>query len=221
MEIAMKSGACLVRSGGAGTLDIARDELRWFHRWGAADCGLHAQAYERAPSGTRQADRTTNHQMAAYAKQRRVWRALGKLDAERLATLRLAFSGHGGRDRVVALALHDVTELVLADRATRDAWGRHEEARLRAGTNKTTRRSFDEWLVQACRDGLPALMRLRDKHEAVLVEAIAAYVAVREWPTKRERVDRPTRRGPYRVKSVAEILREDSQTFGEYQGGTP
>ena len=168
----------------------SRAELRWYFRWAGADCGFRAQAYggSGGGGGNPEADRTTDKQVEAYGKQRRVRAGLAQVDGDTLAILRLAFEGHG-RDTAILVALGDVAELVYAAEVTRTLHAGSEDraqAQAKREGRKRGRRSFGEWLASACRDGLPGLDRIREAQDLMLAEAVAAYARVRVRPGRAE-----------------------------------
>lgn len=171
------------------TLGRARAELRWFFRWAAADVGFCAQRYGGGRGGgSVEADRTTQAQLTAAAKERRIRAGLARLEPVTIDHLRRAFVGHR-RDHAILATLEDVAELVYADPVTRQEWTKSEDRTMRAalasGNMKRRRRSFNEWLAEACQKGTPAIDRLADRHRAELNESVAEYARVR-IPSKHE-----------------------------------
>lgn len=205
----------------------AASELRWYFRWSGADVGFKAQGYASGGGHRQEADTTTDRQVNAASKAKRIRRGLALCAPEVQATVRLAFEGHG-RANAVLVALGDVAELVRVDPAARAMW-HGSEARAVAEAKRTggkrTVHPFDEWLADSCAAGKAGVAKLRDAAEARLAAAVALYASVRVPPGKGHReppdVPKDAPRGPYgprkgKVAEAAEApaIRDDWEGYG-------
>lgn len=156
----------------------AADELRWFYRWSAADMGFRAQRYGGGSgkrTADRQPDKTTDSQLQAAARHRRIGEGLAKLDAATLGVLRAGIVPRRQMAQIAA-TFGDLQELALRTKAARSGHARE--------VGKVT---LEGWLADKCGRRDPVVTVVRKQAETMLAEAIAAYEAVRVPPPKGHR----------------------------------
>lgn len=156
----------------------AADELRWFFRWSAADMGFRAQSYGGsggARTADKQPDKTTDSQLHAAARHRRIGEGLAKLERETLSVLRAGIVPRRQAAQIAA-TFGDLQELALRTKAARSGHARE--------VGKVT---LEGWLADKCGRRDPVVTVVRKQAETMLAEAIAAYEAVRVPPPKGHR----------------------------------
>src|SRR5690606_34463390 len=166
----------------------AADELRWFFRGSAADMGFRAQSYGGsggARTADKQPDKTTDSQLHAAARHRRIAAGLARLDGAALDVLRAGFVPRRQAAQIAA-SLGELQELALRTKAV-------ASGHARDGGKGTP----EGWLADKCGRRDPIVGVVREQAEAMLSAAVEAYTAVRippkrgEWEPKKETIRRP------------------------------
>lgn len=185
----------------------AADELRWYFRWSAADMGFRAQRYGGGSgkrTADRQPDKTTDSQLHAASKHRRIGEGLARLSPEALSVLRAGIVPRRQMAQIAA-TFGDLQELALRTKAARSGHARE--------AGKVTP---EGWLADKCGRRDPVVTVVRKQAETMLAEAIAAYEAVRVPPPKGHRepesVPKVTR-GPYRKRGRLEEAKEEADEW--------